>query len=62
MYLDKNKVNPGGKANAAISFCAPENYPHSLWVGRIINIQEGGRIIGYMKVTRIMNKLLENGS
>jgi translation elongation factor EF-Tu-like GTPase len=58
-YLDCNEVLPGCTARALIKFITPEAYPHSLWVGRIITVQEGGRIVGHAKITKVLNPLLE---
>lgn len=57
-YKDKIKVLPGESAIGTITFITPEAYPHCLWEGKIINIQEGSRIVGLAKVTKIYNDLL----
>ena len=57
-YKDKIEVLPGESAIGTITFIAPEAYPHCLWEGKIINIQEGSRIVGYANVTKIFNDLL----
>jgi len=58
-YIDKVEVQPGEKSRAYIKFIAPEEYPYTLRVGTIINVQEGNRLIGYAKVLKIFNKILE---
>ena len=45
-YYDVETVSPNGTATGTITFITPEAYPHSLWVGKKINIQEGTRIVG----------------
>lgn len=39
-------------------FISPEYYPHSLWIGRILESYEGSRLIGYLTVTEIYNPIL----
>jgi translation elongation factor EF-Tu-like GTPase len=57
-YKDKIKVLPGESAIGTITFITPEAYPHCLWEGKTMNIQEGSRIVGHAKVTKIYNDLL----
>lgn len=57
-YISSNEVKPGEAALGTIAFITPEAYPHSLWVGRVIDIQEGSRVVGHARITRIMNPLL----
>jgi translation elongation factor EF-Tu-like GTPase len=60
-YLGRAQVYPGETVKGTISFITPEAYPNCLWVGQIIEIQEGSRIVGQAKITKIMNLLLERG-
>lgn len=60
-YLGRAQVLPGETVKGTITFITPEAYPKCLWIGRIIEIQEGSRIIGQAKITKIMNPLLERG-
>lgn len=59
-YYEVNSVLPNGTAKGTITFLSPEAYPHCLWVGKRINIQEGARIVGYATVTHIFNPLLKS--
>lgn len=43
----------------SITFVTPKEYPHCLWEGKNINIQEGNRVVGYAVVTKIFNDLLK---
>jgi len=61
-YMDKDEVWPGEAATAHIWFISPEAYPGRLWIGREVRVQEGSRLVGYAKVTKIFNKLLERSS
>lgn len=45
-YINAEVVNPGETAHTRITFITPEVYPHCLWVGRVINVQEGGHLVG----------------
>ncbi|MCH5279170.1 MAG: hypothetical protein J1E60_05200 [Christensenellaceae bacterium] len=57
-YYEVESVPPDGTAKGTITFLSPEAYPHCLWIGKKINIQEGARIVGYATVTEIYNPLL----
>ena len=59
-YYDVASVPPTGSAKGTITFLSPEAYPHCLWLGKKIRIQEGGRIVGYATVTNIYNPLLRS--
>jgi translation elongation factor EF-Tu-like GTPase len=58
-YLDKEEVAPGERARAHIWFITPEVYPHTMWIGKEIRVQEASRLVGYAKVIRVFNKTLE---
>ena len=58
-YLDKDEVWAGETATARIWFITPEAYPECLWIGREVRVQEDSRLVGYAKITKIFNKLLE---
>ena len=58
-YYGVDAVPPKGSAMGTISFITPEAYPHSLWVGKRIRIQEGAHIVGYATITKIFNPILQ---
>ena len=58
-YFDVPKVAPDGEARGTITFITPEAYPGSLWVGKLIPIQEGERLVGTATVEKILNPILE---
>lgn len=62
-YYDVHTVEPNGTAKGTITFISPESYPHCLWIGKQIRLQEGAHIIGYATVLKIFNSVLlcENG-
>ena len=47
-----------GKTHGTISFIMPAAYPHTLFPGKVIPIQEGSRVIGYATVEKVLNPLL----
>lgn len=57
-YINSNEVRPGETVFGTIKFITPEAYPHCLWVGRILDVQEGSRVVGQARITRIMNPVL----
>lgn len=57
-YLDADSISPGQSGRARIWFLTPDVYPHSLWVGRVINVQEGGRVVGRAEITAVLNPVL----
>ena len=58
-YFGVDRVAPNGEARGTITFITPEAYPNSLWVGKVLPIQEGERVVGTATVERILNSLLE---
>lgn len=59
-YHDVQTVPPNGTAKGSITFISPEAYPHCLWVGKRISIQEGARIVGYATILKVLNPLLQS--
>lgn len=57
-YFNGSEVAPDGTARGTITFLSPEVYPHTLWVGRIIDICEGERVVGTATVERVLNPIL----
>lgn len=53
-------VPPNGTTTGTITFLTPEAYPHCLWIGKRISIQEGAHIVGYATITNIYNPLLRS--
>ncbi len=61
-YLNVDQVAPGETANVAVTFITPDVYPRSLWVGREIDVLEGPRIVGKLRITRILNPILRGSA
>lgn len=57
-YCDAQTVAPDGTAKGTITFMEPKAYPHCLWIGKRISIQEGARVVGYATILKILNPLL----
>ncbi|MBP2655681.1 MAG: hypothetical protein H6Q73_3250 [Firmicutes bacterium] len=58
-YNGREKVELGEEVVGTITFISPEAYPGCLWLGKVISIQEAFHVVGYAKVTKIFNKILE---
>ena len=58
-YYQVDSVPPNGSAVGSITFIAPEHYPHCLWVGKKILIQEGSHVVGHATITKIFNSYLQ---
>jgi len=58
-YIGVTKIESGEKAIAKLWFITPEVYPNCLWCGREIEIEDGIKVIGKLRVTKIINKSLE---
>ncbi len=61
-YIEQDTLRPGESCFANIWFITPEAYPKSLWVGKNIQFQEGGRVVGYAEVKKINNTVLLRNS
>lgn len=57
-YYGRDSVKIGESVLGTITFITPEAYPHCLWEGKEITIQEGNRVVGYAIVVKIFNELL----
>ena len=57
-YYNVKSVPPNGRAKGTITFLTPEAYPHCLWIGKKLSIQEGARIVGCATIITIYNPLL----
>jgi len=58
IFFEDDILMPGSSAKAYIRLLSPEYYPHCLSVGKEININEGPKVIGKVKVLEIYNELL----
>jgi translation elongation factor EF-Tu-like GTPase len=58
-YPLQDCVSPGESAAANIWFLTPEVYPHSMWIGKAIPVQEGHRVVALALVTKILNTALK---
>jgi elongation factor Tu len=57
-YYEVEYIQNGETAIGTITFISPEAYPNCLWVGKVLRIQEGCKIVGYATVTKIFNEVL----
>lgn len=58
-YYTYNPIPPDGKTEGTITFISPQDYPHCLWIGKKVNIQEGDRVVGVATITKIYNRQLQ---
>ena len=59
-YFNMDQVAPGETAYGTITFITPESHPHCLYKGKIIQLSEGERIVGYATVIKVLNSLLDS--
>lgn len=58
IFFEDDLLMPGESARAYIKLISPEHYPHCLSVDQEININEGARVIGKVRVLEVYNGLL----
>jgi len=58
-YYNQSSVPPNGSAIGTITFITPQYYPHCLWEGKKLPIQEGAHIVGYATITKVFNPILK---
>ncbi|SHG63669.1 hypothetical protein SAMN05428948_1383 [Massilia sp. CF038] len=58
IYPERECVEPGETAPVQVCLISPEIYPGCIWEGRVLSIFEGSRLVGTLRVVRIMNEIL----
>jgi hypothetical protein len=53
-YPDVDEVRPGDTARVYLSFLSPDEHVGHLHVGKIFLLREGNRVVGYGKITQIL--------
>jgi len=62
-FADERSVTTGEQCLAEVWLVTPEAYPHTLWIGRVLEAAEGPRVIGQAEIMQVLNPLLvANGS
>lgn len=61
-FIGSHEVCTGQSVRALVWFLSPEHYPHSLWVGRVLNVAEGSRVVGAATVLSVFNPVLRKGA
>lgn len=46
-YYGDAVLQPGETVMGTITFISPEIYPRTLWIGKVLRIQEASKIVGY---------------
>ena len=57
-YIGRDSVRPGSSAEVQVWLITPNVYPKSIWVGRVIDVCEGTKVVGKLSVTRVLNTIL----
>lgn len=58
IYFENEIVFPGEKAKVYVKFILPEHHPKCLNIGGNLELSEGSRVVGYVTVNVIYNRLL----
>ena len=54
-----NPISIGESIAASITFVSPKYYGNSLWIGKLLDMYEGSKVIGTFMVTEILNPILD---
>lgn len=57
-YYEKDVAPFNESIKGTITFIQPDAYPNSMFVGKVISIHEGSRVVGYATVTKVLNPTL----
>lgn len=57
-FFGDGRVATGERCLAEVWLLTPEAYPHSLWVGRSLDVSEGPVIVGKVEIVQIFNPLI----
>jgi hypothetical protein len=58
-FVNGDIVNYGETVISDINLIMPESLRASLWIGRVLRVQEGNRIVGKIIVRKIFNPILD---
>jgi len=61
-YIDKDRVFPGEPVNARLWFLRPDFQIGRLYIGMPFTVQEGARLVGNGKITRVCNPELQKAT
>jgi translation elongation factor EF-Tu-like GTPase len=62
VYPERQLVEPGEAAQVQVCLITPSVYPCCIWEGRSLSIFEGSRLVGTLRVDRIINETLRVAS
>ena len=57
-----NPISMGESISASITFINPKYFGNSLWIGKILDMYEGSKVIGTFTVTEILNPILDESA
>jgi translation elongation factor EF-Tu-like GTPase len=58
-YVGRDQLAPGETVEATITFITTEVYPGSIAEGDVIEIAEGGRVVGHATILAVLNPILQ---
>ena len=58
-YYGKDYAPFNENVKGTITFIQPEAYPNTMFLGKVIPVQEGNRVVGNATVTKILNPVLQ---
>jgi len=58
-FINGDIVNHGETIISNLNFLLPETLSATLWIGRVLRVQEGDRIVGRVKMRKIFNVILD---
>ena len=61
-FIGTNSAKTGEACQAEVWLLTPEAYPHTLWVGRQLDVAEGPHVVGTAEVLQILIPLLEGAA
>ena len=57
-FSEASSITTGEQCLAEVWLVTPEAYPHTLWIGRVLDVAEGSRVIGQVEILQVLNPLL----
>lgn len=57
-FVEVAELGPGETGTARVTFITPHVYPHTLWAGRILRVQEASRLVATATILDVLNPVL----
>ena len=55
-FAGRRSVTTGEQCLAEVWLVTPEAYPHTLWIGRMLDVAEGSRVVGQAEIVQSQNR------